>query len=57
MIFALRVLGSSAAKKISSGRAMAPIFVDDVLLQFVFQRVARRDAFLQRDERGNSLAL
>ena len=56
MILALRVLGSSAAKKISSGLAIAPIFVDHVLLQFVFQRVAGCDAFLQRDERRNSLA-
>jgi len=36
MIFALRVLGSSAVKKISSGLAMEPIFVcGDVVHQFL----------------------
>ena len=33
MILPLRVLGSSAVKRISSGREMAPIFCADVLLQ------------------------
>ena len=41
----------------SSGRAMAPILVDDVLLQLVFERVAGGDAFFQRDEGGDALAL
>ena len=43
MILALRVLGSSEVKKMSSGRAMAPIFGDDVLFQFVLQRIGRRN--------------
>ncbi len=56
MILALRVLGNSAAKKISSGFAIEPIFVETCAINSFFQRVAGGDPFLQRDERGNSLA-
>ena len=41
----------------SSGRAIAPIFLHDVLLQLVDQLLGRVHAFLERDERGDRLAL
>ena len=58
MILPDRVFGRSAVKRMSSGRAIAPIFFDDVLLQLVRQRSALPcDAFLERHERGDRLAL
>ena len=38
MILPERVFGRSAANRIWSGRAMAPIFLHDVLLQLVGER-------------------
>ena len=58
MIFPERVFGRSAAKIMSSGSAIAPIFLHDVVLELVDQ--CRRCACtpsLTRDERGDRLAL
>ena len=58
MILPERVFGRSAVNRMSSGRAIAPIFLHDVLLQLVDQlRASPLRAFLQRDERRDRLAL
>ena len=57
MILPERVFGRSAVKMMSSGRAMAPIFCDHVLLQFVGDVLRTVLAVLQRDERRDRLAL
>ena len=56
MILALRVLGSSEEKKMSSGRAMAPILETTCCFSSSFRASLCGDAFFQGDEGGDALA-
>ena len=57
MILPERVFGRSAAKMMSSGRAIAPIFLTTCSFSSSIRRLGRRDAFLQRHERRDRLPL
>ena len=55
MILPERVFGSASVKRISSGRASAPISLATCALQLLLQLVGRRVALLQRHEAGRCL--
>ena len=57
MIFPDRVLGRSAANRMSSGRAIAPIFLTTCSLSSATSAGDRGIAFLEDDERRNRLTL
>ena len=57
MILPERVFGRSAVNRMSSGRAIAPIFFATCSFSSSASAVDAVDAFLQRDERGDRLAL
>ena len=57
MILPDRVFGRSAAKMMSSGRAMRADLAARRALQLVGQRLGEPDALLQGDERADGLAL
>ena len=57
MILPERVLGSASVKRISSGRASAPISLRDVAAQLLLQLVGRLALAFERDEGDDALTL
>ena len=56
MIFPLRVFGSASAKRTSSGFAIAPMCLSDVVAQLFFQARSGLHAAFQRHENDHALA-